>query len=351
MNEGQQASSPPRPLGSAPVLAPKPMPFAQRVKKIEFACSELGVRQHEVLAEVRNLAVDSYYRHCKRSPSASITIAHNGWEATFLDAPPQEEPSDPAAVPAFLNLDRDTDSMSVAEREAIRCERIALTVAATLDHPDAALQAPWPRVMARPVPGPRTWVTYEEALNAFYMNHLPKALVPYIRAAGVVLDTLYGGADARPLALLSRKTPRVAALDDALRWLRERSSKATVVVPGTGMPIKEVIEQAKQYVKRRGGVIKSKKHLAEVVGCARSSITKACELDPYLRARYAESKAEYRKKPRVQAMGDFDKALTSGDWKEEQRSRDDELSAAIAEQEREMREDDRQSRRKPRRVE
>lgn len=54
------------------------------------------------------------------------------------------------------------------------------------------------------------------------------------------------------------------------------------------MSWQDAMERAEQHVKAHGGAIPSKKCLSDIIGCSRSTISKAIERSPYLLARYAE---------------------------------------------------------------
>ncbi|MGP1347484.1 MAG: hypothetical protein ACTS3F_12570 [Phycisphaerales bacterium] len=211
-------------LPSAPSRPPK-MTHANRVRAIVGALRDLGPSRAEVIREIAELVDVARSRHGRRSPSDSRTVKLRGWDGTFLG---RHEPGGTAVVsPQFLPMHEfDDPSLNPAERETMRRERVAVTIAAVVDDPEATHEEPWPVVLAPPLPNgtARSWELLEQAIAA--TGHSPlsaRVLAAYTRAAATVIAVVYGDANDTALDLVSNKTPRVAPVAEAVVWLRDRS--------------------------------------------------------------------------------------------------------------------------------
>jgi len=129
-------------------------------------------------------------------------------------------------------------------------------------------------------------------------------------------------------------------------------TKATSSMPMPGMPIDEVIRRAEAHVKAHKGVFPGRNKLAEIIGCAPASITKAVKNSSYLKARKAEHDATKKSGREVQVSDSMDAFTDESDG--DQDDRDAALDRLIAEQEAERKREERQHRsakqRPPRRV-
>ena len=76
--------------------------------------------------------------------------------------------------------------------------------------------------------------------------------------------------------------------------------------PGKGMPIDEVIQLAEAHVRKHDGAFPGRNKLAEFIGCAPSSVTKAVKRSTYLKARKAEHEASKKSGREVHVSGSMD---------------------------------------------
>jgi len=132
----------------------------------------------------------------------------------------------------------------------------------------------------------------------------------------------------------------------ALAWVERQRVKQKLQAtsnthsPGSGMPINEVIERAERHVKDHGGVYPGRNKLAQIIGCASASITKAVNRSMYLKARAAEHNAEKPLGHRVNIKQDFDDLAAKPLFDEDER--DAELDRLTAEQNKEQLREERQ---------
>lgn len=135
----------------------------------------------------------------------------------------------------------------------------------------------------------------------------------------------------------------------AMAWVDRQKLKAKLQADAmgsapiaAGMPIDEVIRRAEAHVKAHGGVFPGRNKLAEIIGCAPASITKAVKRSSYLKARKAEHDAAKKSGREVQVSDPMDAFV--GESGSDEDDRDAALDRLIAEQEAERKREERQHR-------
>lgn len=110
------------------------------------------------------------------------------------------------------------------------------------------------------------------------------------------------------------------------RWREPKEPTRPATPVAAGVKWKDAMESAERHVKRNNGVFPGRNTLAhDIVGCARSTMTKAIRRSPYLKARQAEAKAQ--RSTRAKTLSKT--ALESVPAPERD---DDELARLVAEQ-------------------
>jgi len=113
--------------------------------------------------------------------------------------------------------------------------------------------------------------------------------------------------------------------------------------PSKRMPIAEVIRMAEKHVKAHDGAFPGRNKLAEFIGCAPSSVTKAVNRSTYLKARRAEHERAKNSGREVQIKGSMDEFPAGANPKPaEPDDRESRLASLITEQEADQRRDEHQ---------
>jgi len=132
----------------------------------------------------------------------------------------------------------------------------------------------------------------------------------------------------------------------ALAWVERQRVKQKLQAtssthsPGSGMPITEIIQRAEKHVKDHQGVYPGRNKLANIIGCAPASITKAVDRSVYLKARAAEHDAKKRLGHRVYIKQNINEIVAKPQFDEDER--DAELDRLAAEQNKEQLREERQ---------